>query len=157
MFEVYGFQEDKIKVQVPSIEQMNAALEEKQDEVVGGAQTITSQKLTKLRALISDSNGNVAASQTTSTELGYLSGVTNNVQQQINGKANTNHNHDSRYYTEQEINTLLGRMYPVGFEVLIPFNATVPTYGYWEKKGEFTFHYSDRTAQIVFFLWERTA
>ena len=40
--------------------------------------------LTSNRALVSDANGNVAASAVTSIELGYLDGVTKNVQNQLN-------------------------------------------------------------------------
>lgn len=44
--------------------------------------------ITANRALISDANGRVAASSTiTTTELGYLNGVTSNIQTQLNGKA----------------------------------------------------------------------
>lgn len=42
--------------------------------------------LTASRALVSDGSKNVVASDVTSTELGYLSGVTSSVQTQINGK-----------------------------------------------------------------------
>ena len=47
------------------------------------------------RALISNSDGTkVTSSDITSTELGYLDGVTSNVQTQLNGKAPTNHTHN---------------------------------------------------------------
>ena len=42
--------------------------------------------LTASRALISNSSGNVAVSATTSTELGYVSGVTSKIQTQLNAK-----------------------------------------------------------------------
>lgn len=54
--------------------------------ITGGATTITSSNLTASRALISDSNGKVAVSTVTSTELGYLDGVTSAVQTQLNDK-----------------------------------------------------------------------
>ena len=65
------------------------ALSGKQAKVTGGASTITSSNLTANRALISNSVGKVGASVVTSTELGYLDGVTSNVQTQLNGKAST--------------------------------------------------------------------
>ena len=43
--------------------------------------------------MVSDSSGKVAVSAVTSTELGYLDGVTSNVQTQLNGKAASSHNH----------------------------------------------------------------
>lgn len=49
--------------------------------------------ITAARALISDANGIPTASATTSTELGFVSGVTSAIQTQINGKANTAHVH----------------------------------------------------------------
>ena len=45
--------------------------------------------LTASRALASDASGFVSASAVTSTELGYLSGVTSAIQTQLDGKANT--------------------------------------------------------------------
>ena len=45
--------------------------------------------LTADRALISDGNGHPAVSAVTNTELGYLDGVTSNVQTQLNGKLST--------------------------------------------------------------------
>ena len=65
----------------------------KQNAITGGASTITSSNLTTNRALISDSSGKVTASSVTSTELGYVSGVTSSIQTQLNGKASTSHSH----------------------------------------------------------------
>lgn len=50
--------------------------------------------LTTGRVLISDANGHPAVSAVTSTELGYLDGVTSNIQTQLNGKATSNHTHN---------------------------------------------------------------
>lgn len=61
----------------------------KQDKITGAATTITDDNLTVNRALISNSSGKVAVSDVTSTELGYLDGVTSNVQAQLNGKQPT--------------------------------------------------------------------
>lgn len=49
--------------------------------------------LTASRALVSDASGHPAVSNVTSTELGYLDGVTSAIQSQLNGKAATNHTH----------------------------------------------------------------
>ena len=65
---------------------LTTALQSKQDKIVGGASTITDDNLTANRALVSDGNGKVAVSNVTSTELGYLNGVTSNVQTQLNKK-----------------------------------------------------------------------
>lgn len=55
------------------------------------ASTITG--LTANRALVSDANGHPAVSAVTSTELGYLDGVTSNIQTQLNGKSPIGHTH----------------------------------------------------------------
>ena len=65
---------------------IQTALTNKQDVIVGAASTITENNLVADRALISNSSGKVAVSNVTSTELGYLDGVTSNVQTQLNKK-----------------------------------------------------------------------
>ena len=47
------------------------------------------EDLTASRALASDSNGDVSVTSVTSTELGHISGVTSNIQTQIDTKAST--------------------------------------------------------------------
>lgn len=69
-----------------NVNNVQTALTSKQDTVVGGASTITEDNLTANRALVSNSSGKVAVSSVTSTELGYLDGVTSNVQTQLNKK-----------------------------------------------------------------------
>ena len=69
-----------------SVNNVQTALTNKQDTVVGGASTITKDNLTASRALVSNSSGKVAVSNVTSTELGYLDGVTSNVQTQLDKK-----------------------------------------------------------------------
>ena len=61
----------------------------KQDAITGAATSIVSSDLTASKAMVSDANGKVAVSSVTSTELGYLSGVTSAIQTQINGKADS--------------------------------------------------------------------
>ena len=62
--------------------QLNA----KQATITGGATTITSSNLTASRALVSNGSGKVAVSAVTSTEVGYLDGVTSNIQTQLDAK-----------------------------------------------------------------------
>lgn len=68
--------------------QVKTALNSKQETITGGASTITDNNLTANRALVSNGSGKVAVSEVTSTELGYLDGVTSKVQDQIDGKVN---------------------------------------------------------------------
>ena len=66
--------------------QLNTLSSGKEATITGAATTITSSNLTPDRALLSNGSGKVAASANiTSTELGYLDGVTSNIQTQING------------------------------------------------------------------------
>lgn len=57
-----------------------------QAAITGGASSILATNLTASRALISNSSGKVAVSDVTSTELGYLDGVTSNIQDQLDAK-----------------------------------------------------------------------
>ena len=86
--DINGLQTDvgTLKTNVGNIQ---TALTSKQDVIVGAASTITEDNLAADRALISNSSGKVAVSAVTSTELGYLDGVTSNVQTQLNGKQPT--------------------------------------------------------------------
>ena len=71
----------------------------KQATIEGAASTITGADLTANRALISNASGKVAISAVTSTELGYLDGVTSAIQTQLNGKAASTHNHSAANIT----------------------------------------------------------
>ena len=71
------------------ITNIQTALNTKQAIITGGASTIASSDLTASRALVSDSSGKVSVSAVTSTELGYLDGVTSAIQTQLDGKAKT--------------------------------------------------------------------
>ncbi len=69
-----------------SLWETSNALSTKQDTITGAATTIVSSNLTASRALVSDGSGKVATNAVTSTELGYLSGVTSSIQSQLNAK-----------------------------------------------------------------------
>lgn len=71
------------------VQDINTAIDTKQDIITGAASTITDSNLTTNRAVISNASGKVAVSNVTSTELGYLSGVKSGVQTQLNNKAST--------------------------------------------------------------------
>lgn len=59
----------------------------KEATITGAATTITGADLTASRALVSDGDGKIAAhANTTSTEVGYLNGVTSAIQTQIDAK-----------------------------------------------------------------------
>ena len=66
----------------------DAAIAAKQDVINGGATTITSDNLSANFALLSDSNGKVAVSSVTATELSYVGGVTSAIQTQIDNLLN---------------------------------------------------------------------
>lgn len=77
----------------------------KQASITGGASTITSSNLTANRVLVSNASGKVAVSAVTSAELGYLDGVTSNVQTQINS-ANTAINNKVQGMTQSQYDAL---------------------------------------------------
>lgn len=60
----------------------------KQSTITGGATSITSSNLAADFALISNVSGKVAVSTVSANQLGYLEGVTSNIQTQFAGKAN---------------------------------------------------------------------
>ena len=62
------------------------ALDAKQATITGAATTIDDTDLTASRALVSSATGKVEVSAVTSTELGYLDGVTSAVQTQVDSK-----------------------------------------------------------------------
>lgn len=78
-----------------------AALDTKQPTITGAASTITDSNLTASRVLVSNSSGKIAASSNiTTTELGYLNGVTSAIQTQINNKANSSHTQTANTITD---------------------------------------------------------
>ena len=64
-------------------------IDSKQATITGAATTIDDSNLTASRAVVSNGSGKVAVSAVTSTELGYLDGVTSAVQTQLNAKQAT--------------------------------------------------------------------
>jgi hypothetical protein len=68
---------------------LQTQLDAKQATITGGATTIISSDLTASRALASNASGKVAVSTVTSTELGYVSGVTSAIQTQLDAKQAT--------------------------------------------------------------------
>lgn len=74
---------------ISTVSGLQAALDAKQATITGGASTITTANLTANRALVSDAAGKVAVSAVTSTQLGYLTGVTSAIQTQLNNKINS--------------------------------------------------------------------
>ena len=64
-------------------------IDSKQATITGAATTIDDTNLTASRAVVSDGSGKVAVSDVTSTELGYLDGVSSAIQTQLNTKGTT--------------------------------------------------------------------
>ena len=61
-------------------------IDAKQATITGAATTIDTEDLTASRAVVSNGSGKVAVSDVTSTELGYLDGVSSAVQTQLDAK-----------------------------------------------------------------------
>ena len=64
-------------------------LDAKNATITGSATTIDTESLTANRAVISNGSQKIAVSDVTDTELGYLDGVSSNVQTQLNAKQST--------------------------------------------------------------------
>ena len=77
--------------------------------LTGAGSTIDTETLTASLAMVTDSNGKVAVSAVTATELGYASGVTSNIQTQLNAKGTVSTLSDlSVTSTATELNILDG-------------------------------------------------
>ena len=72
--------------------------------IAGAVSTITTADLTASRALVSDSSGKVAISPVTSTELGYVDGVTSAIQTQIDTKISTADSASNDFITYTQLN-----------------------------------------------------
>lgn len=79
-------QVDGLQTQLDSI---NTSLQNKVglSDLSGAISTVSTSNLTANRALISNGSGKIAVSSVTSTQLGYVSGVTSAIQTQLNAKA----------------------------------------------------------------------
>ena len=64
-------------------------IDSKQATITGAATTIDDTNLTASRAVVSDGSGKVAVSAVTSTEIGYLDGVSSAIQTQLDSKQAT--------------------------------------------------------------------
>lgn len=102
-------------------------LDGKQATVTGAATTVTSSNLTAARVLISDDLGKIAASAAvTTTELGYLDGVTSAIQTQLNGKAASSHTHTASQITDftEAVQDLIGTDLVAGTGISVSYNDT---------------------------------
>ena len=79
-------------------------LDGKQATITGAATTIDDSNLTASRALISNGSGKVAVSAVTSTELGYLDGVTSAIQTQLDNKQASG-TYNTQIGTDDDIDT----------------------------------------------------
>ena len=66
----------------------------KQATVTGAASTIVDDNLEEDYVVVSNGSGKIVASNISTTQLGYLNDVTDDIQSQLDGKSDTSHNHD---------------------------------------------------------------
>jgi len=71
--------------------------------IAGAVSTITTGNLTASKALVSDGSGKVAVSAVTSTELGYVDGVTSAIQTQIDTKIATTDSASNDFITYTQL------------------------------------------------------
>ena len=99
--------------------------------------------LTANRAMISNGSGQLAVSAVTSTELGYLDGVTSSIQTQLNGKAASSHTHN--YAGSSSAGGAATSANKVNSDLVIRLNG-----GTTEGSNQFTFNGSgDKTINIT--------
>lgn len=80
---------------ISDVNGLQSKLNGKQDTITGAASTVASSNLSTNCALVSNSSGKIGVlSSVSSTELGYLDGVTSGIQTQLNNKAASTHIHD---------------------------------------------------------------
>ena len=72
---------------VANVTEQTAIETRRTNNIAGAVSTITTSDLTASRALVSSGSGKVAISDITSTELGYLDGVSSAIQTQLDAKA----------------------------------------------------------------------
>jgi len=70
--------------------------------ITGGATTIVDYNLAPNKAVISDANGKVSTSSASDLEIGYLVGVNDSIQNQLDSKAN-----QATTYTKTEVDNAL--------------------------------------------------
>ena len=99
--------------------------------------------LTANRALVSNSSGQLVVSAVTSTELGYLDGVTSAIQTQLNNKAASNHTHN--YAGSSSVGGPATSANQVNSDLVVRLNG-----GTTEGTNQFTFNGSgDKTINIT--------
>ena len=69
-----------------ALDNLKSAIALKQDTITGAATTVVSSNLTPSRVVVSNGGGKLDVAVTTTTEIGYVSGVTSNIQTQLNAK-----------------------------------------------------------------------
>lgn len=74
---------------ISAITGLEGALDSKQATITGAATTIVSSDLATNRVVITSSTGKITVSSITNIELAYLSGLSSNLQTQLNGKQAT--------------------------------------------------------------------
>jgi hypothetical protein len=72
-----------------SLWETSNALSTKQDTITGAASTVTTSNLTPSRVVVSNGGGKLDIAVTTTTEIGYVNGVTSNIQTQLDAKLTT--------------------------------------------------------------------
>mgnify|MGYP001219673857 CR=1 FL=1 len=115
-------------------------LDAKQATITGGATTIDTEDLTASRALVSSGSGKVAVSAVTSTEIGYLDGVTSSIQTQIDAAQATFAN---AHYTTTTANS-----YNIGTTVANINETDVYLDGIYQIKNQYVLANSSHNVQF---------
>lgn len=124
-------------------EKINLLASEKQDNITGAAESITNNKLTAARAVVTDNKGNIAVSTITTTELSMLDNVEGNIQSQLNRKITLAENTYSEFLEEADGDTLFDiDIANMGDETAIYKRITRKTYNAWKDLASYNTNFA---------------
>ena len=120
--------------------QFTAAETRRTNNIAGAVSTVTTSDLTADRAMITNGSGKIAISAVTSTEIGYLDGVTSSIQTQIDAAQATFAN---AHYTTTSANS-----YNIGTTVANINETDVYLDGIYQIKNQYVLANSSHNVQF---------
>ncbi len=120
--------------------QFTGAETRRTNNIAGAVSTVTTSDLTTDRAVISNGSGKLAVSAVTSTEIGYLDGVTSSIQTQIDAAGAT--------FTNAAYTTTTANSYNIGTTVANINETEVYLDGVYQIKSQYVMANSSHNVQF---------
>tara|TARA_B100000029_G_scaffold133382_1_gene127439 strand:+ start:2302 stop:4155 length:1854 start_codon:yes stop_codon:yes gene_type:complete len=120
--------------------QFTGAETRRTNNIAGAVSTVTTSDLTADRAVISNGSGKLAVSAVTSTEIGYLDGVTSSIQTQIDAAGAT--------FTNAAYTTTTANSYNIGTTVANINETEVYLDGVYQIKSQYVMANSSHNVQF---------